>query len=92
MKTLDLWMFASIESFIWLFGAFTFRFGGHLMSESGSLVVAISAVSIALSVRVLLSTVVSWRTIISQTMVPWAEKADSPQSCRTDGRPPRSRR
>ena len=61
MKTAELWKFASIGFFIWLFGAVTFRFGGHLMFESGPLIVAVSALSIALSVCVLLSTVMNWR-------------------------------
>jgi len=48
---------------IWLSGAAAFRFGGHLMLESGPVGVAISAAAIALSVCLLLRATMDWRKI-----------------------------
>ena len=46
---------------IWLGGAVTFRFGGGLLFENGPWVLAASAVGIALTVCILLRSVMNWR-------------------------------
>lgn len=48
---------------VWLSGAVTFRLGGALLFENGPVVLALSAVGIALSVCLLLRTVMDWRKI-----------------------------
>jgi hypothetical protein len=48
---------------IWLSGAVMFRFGGALMFQNGPWVLAASGVGIALSVCVLLSSVMGWRKV-----------------------------
>ncbi len=61
MRQSELRLFATLGLLIWLSGAVTFRFGGHLMFESGPVIVAVSAISIAVSVCLLLSTLMNWR-------------------------------
>jgi hypothetical protein len=46
---------------IWLSGAVMFRFGGGVMFENGPWVLAASGVGIALSVCLLLSSIMGWR-------------------------------
>jgi hypothetical protein len=46
---------------IWLSGAVTFRFGGALMFENGPWVLALSGAGIALSVCILLRSIMGWR-------------------------------
>jgi hypothetical protein len=48
---------------IWLSGAVMFRFGGGVMFENGPWVVAASALGIALSVCLLLSSIMGWRKV-----------------------------
>ncbi len=48
---------------IWLSGAVTFRFGGPMLFETGPLVLVASAVGIAVSVCLLLSTTLGWRKL-----------------------------
>jgi hypothetical protein len=46
---------------IWLSGAVMFRFGGALMFENGPWVLAASGAGVAVSVCLLLSTIMGWR-------------------------------
>lgn len=46
---------------VWLTGAVMFRFGGALMFENGPWVLAASGAGVALSVCLLLSTIMGWR-------------------------------
>jgi hypothetical protein len=46
---------------VWLSGAFSFRLGGRYLFENGPVVLAASAVAIAVAVCVVLTTVMSWR-------------------------------
>jgi hypothetical protein len=46
---------------IWLSGAVMFRFGGGLMFENGPWILAASGLGIAVSVCLLLSTIMGWR-------------------------------
>ena len=48
---------------IWLSGAVMFRFGGALMFEHGPWALAASGVAIALSVCVLLRSIMGWRKV-----------------------------
>jgi len=57
----QLGVFALLGFGVWLSGAVMFRFGGHLMFESGPWGVLISAVVIAASVCLLLNASMSWR-------------------------------
>lgn len=57
---------------IWLSGAITFRFGGALMFESGPAWLLGSAVAVALSVCLLLKTVMDWRGLPAAQSVPVA--------------------
>lgn len=59
--TNDLRTFALLGFGVWLSGAVTFRFGGHLMFESGPLAVLVSAAAIAASVCLLLNATMAWR-------------------------------
>jgi hypothetical protein len=53
--------FALIGFLVWLSGAVMFRFGGHLMFESGPLVLTLSALGIAGSVCLLLRSIMTLR-------------------------------
>jgi len=57
----QLGIFALLGFGVWFSGAVMFRFGGHLMFESGPLGVLISAVVIAASVCLLLNATMAWR-------------------------------
>lgn len=57
---------------IWLSGAVMFRFGGAVMFENGPWILAASAAGIALSVCLLLKTVMDWRKIEIGHSVPVA--------------------
>jgi hypothetical protein len=57
---------------IWLSGAVMFRFGGALMFENGPWILAASAAGIALSVCLLLKTVMDWQKIEIGRSVPVA--------------------
>ena len=46
---------------IWLSGAITFRFGGGLLFENGPGILALSAAGIALTVCLLLKSIMDWR-------------------------------
>jgi hypothetical protein len=46
---------------IWLSGAVMFRFGGAVMFQSGPVVLALVAAGIAVSICVLLASVMNWR-------------------------------
>jgi hypothetical protein len=48
---------------IWLSGAVMFRFGGALMFENGPWVLAASGIGIALSICLLLSSIMGWRKV-----------------------------
>ena len=48
---------------IWLSGAVMFRFGGALMFENGRWVLAASGAAVALSVCLLLSSIMGWRKV-----------------------------
>jgi hypothetical protein len=54
-------IFALLGFGVWFSGAVMFRFGGHLMFESGPLAILISAVVIAASVCLLLNATMAWR-------------------------------
>lgn len=57
----ELAIFALLGFGVWLSGALTFRFGGHLMFESGPVATVISALVIALSVCLMLNATMGWR-------------------------------
>ena len=61
MTTKELTTLSLLGFGIWLSGAVMFRFGGALMFESGPWIVAASALGIAVSVCLLLSTIMGWR-------------------------------
>ena len=50
---------------VWITGAVMFRFGGHLMFESGPWMVFVSAVGIAISVCLLLNAAMVWQGALS---------------------------
>ena len=54
---------------IWLSGAVMFRFGGGLMFENGPWVLALSGAGIALSVCILLASIMGWRKTPSSQAV-----------------------
>ena len=72
MASRELGLLALIGFGIWLSGAVTFRFGGALMFESGWVAATISAVSIALTVCLLLRSVMDWRRAPIAQSVPVA--------------------
>jgi hypothetical protein len=63
MTTTEMTKLALLGFGIWLSGAVMFRFGGALMFENGPWVVAASAAGIALSVCLLLSSIMGWRKV-----------------------------
>jgi hypothetical protein len=63
MPPRELWLLSLIGFSIWLSGAVTFRFGGHMMFETGTAAVALSAFAIAMSVCLLLRAVMDWRKV-----------------------------
>jgi hypothetical protein len=54
-------LFALLGFGVWLSGAVMFRFGGHLMFESGPWVLVLSGVGVAISVCLLLNATMAWR-------------------------------
>jgi hypothetical protein len=72
MASRELGLLSLIGFGIWLSGAVTFRFGGALMFESGPLAVAISAVAIAVTVCLLLRSMMDWRKAPIAQSVPVA--------------------
>jgi hypothetical protein len=62
-------IFALLGLGVWLSGAVTFRFGGHLMFESGPVATVVSALVIALSVCLMLNTVMGWRRATAEQAV-----------------------
>ena len=54
-------VFALLGFCVWLSGAVMFRFGGHLMFESGPWALLLSGVGIAISVCLLLNATMAWR-------------------------------
>ena len=54
-------IFAATGFAVWLVGAVMFRFGGHLLFESGPWVLLAAAISTAVSVCFLLSATMGWR-------------------------------
>jgi hypothetical protein len=61
MQSRELLIFAVLGFLVWLSGAVMFRFGGHLLFESGPWVLVLSALGIAVSVCVLLRAAMQWR-------------------------------
>lgn len=61
MTTREMAILGLIGFAIWLSGAVTFRFGGALLFENGPWVLAASALGIALTVCLLLRTIMDWR-------------------------------
>ena len=57
---------------IWLSGAVMFRFGGALMFENGPIWLVGSALGVAVSVCLLLKTVMDWRKLPAAQSVPVA--------------------
>jgi hypothetical protein len=56
---------------IWLSGAVTFRFGGALLFEKGPWVLLASALGIALTVCLLLRSIMDWRKAPTRSRSPW---------------------
>jgi hypothetical protein len=54
-------LFALLGFGVWLSGAVMFRFGGHLMFESGPWVLILSGVGVAISVCLLMNATMAWR-------------------------------
>ena len=54
---------------VWLSGAVTFRFGGAFLFESGPLVLALAAISVAASVCFLLKATMDWRKLAAADAV-----------------------
>jgi hypothetical protein len=61
MTRREMALFALLGLGVWLQGAVMFRLGGRVMFESGPWVLLLSGAGIALSVCVLLRTVMTWR-------------------------------
>ncbi|MBL8555254.1 MAG: DUF5367 family protein [Phenylobacterium sp.] len=61
MTAKELGVLALLGFGVWLGGAVTFRFGGGLLFENGPLVLAASAVGIAVTVCILLRSIMTWR-------------------------------
>lgn len=61
MTRREMGLFALLGLGVWLQGAVMFRLGGRVMFESGPWVLLLSGAGIALSVCVLLRTVMIWR-------------------------------
>jgi hypothetical protein len=61
MTTKEMTTLSLLGSGIWLSGAVMFRFGGALMFENGPWVLAASGIGVAVSVCLLLSTIMGWR-------------------------------
>lgn len=61
MTRCDAPLYALIGFSVWLSGVVLFRLGGAVMFQSGPLVLAASALGIALSVCLLLKTTMDWR-------------------------------
>jgi hypothetical protein len=57
----ELAIFALLGFGVWFSGALTFRFGGHLMFESGPIATVMSALVIAFSVCLMLKAAMGWR-------------------------------
>jgi hypothetical protein len=57
----DLRIFALLGFGVWPSGAVMFRFGGHLMFESGPWATLLSGAAIAVSVSLLLNGAMAWR-------------------------------
>ena len=72
MSTREQALLAAIGFGIWLSGAVTFRFAGALMFESGPLILLVGAVAVAISVCLLLITIMNWRRLPAAQSVPVA--------------------
>lgn len=57
----ELGVLAALGFGVWLGGAVTFRFGGGLLFENGPILLAASAVGIAVTVCILLRSIMTWR-------------------------------
>ena len=65
----DALIFALIGFVVWLVGAVMFRFGGHLLFESGPWILLAASVSTALSVCLLLNATMAWRKAHAESAV-----------------------
>ena len=61
MTQRDAVIFALTGFVVWLVGAVMFRFGGHLLFESGSWVLLAASLGTAVSVCLLLNVTMAWR-------------------------------
>ena len=61
MAPREMGIFALLGFGVWAPGAVMFRFGGHLMFESGPWVLLLVAIGVAVTVCLLLRTVMDWR-------------------------------
>jgi hypothetical protein len=62
-------LYAVIGLIVWLIGAVMFRFGGHLMFESGTTVFLLCVIGVAVSVCVLLRATMNWRKALPSDAV-----------------------
>ncbi len=69
MTRREMGLFALLGLGVWLQGAVMFRLGGRVMFESGPWVLLLSGAGIALSVCVLLRTVMTWRKALASQSV-----------------------